>query len=138
MTKQRRTGHGFTLIELMIVVSIIGIMAAIAIPSFLRFACRSRQSEAKEVMKGLWLTNEVYNGEHATYLTVPQMTTFGGLGPLSVQGKYYAFTIAVNGNVSYTLTATDSVQPIATTGTVDQWNMTESDARALNVVNRCQ
>ena len=42
-----RKAKGFTLIELMIVVAIIGIMAAIAIPNFLNYMCKAKQSEAK-------------------------------------------------------------------------------------------
>ncbi len=51
---QRRQQHGFTLIELMIVVAIIGILAAIAIPNFVRFQARARQSEVNVNLKSLF------------------------------------------------------------------------------------
>jgi type IV pilus assembly protein PilA len=50
----KRLAKGFTLIELMIVVAIIGILAAIAIPNFLRFQARARQSEAKTNLKAIF------------------------------------------------------------------------------------
>ncbi|HEX8706278.1 MAG TPA: prepilin-type N-terminal cleavage/methylation domain-containing protein, partial [Myxococcaceae bacterium] len=49
-----RKQSGFTLIELMIVVAIIGILAAIAIPNFIRFQARARQSEANTNLKSLF------------------------------------------------------------------------------------
>jgi type IV pilus assembly protein PilA len=54
---------GFTLIELMIVVAIIGILAAIAIPNFLRFQAKSKQSEAKGNLGGIFTAEIAYQGE---------------------------------------------------------------------------
>lgn len=55
-----RDKRGFTLIELMIVVAIIGILAAIAIPNFLKFQCRSRQGEARTNLGGIFTAEESF------------------------------------------------------------------------------
>src|SRR5512134_1468848 len=60
---------GFTLIELMIVVAIIGILAAIAIPNFLKFQAKSKQSEAKTNLKAVFTAETSYFGENNTYGT---------------------------------------------------------------------
>ncbi|MBN2225317.1 MAG: prepilin-type N-terminal cleavage/methylation domain-containing protein [Deltaproteobacteria bacterium] len=49
-----RNRKGFTLIELMIVVAIIAILAAIAIPNFLKFQAKSKQSEARTMLTGVY------------------------------------------------------------------------------------
>ena len=64
----RRRRAGFTLIELMIVVAIIGILAAIAIPNFVRFQLRSKSSEGKTNLAGIRTSEESYFAEYGNYV----------------------------------------------------------------------
>jgi type IV pilus assembly protein PilA len=65
--KPLRKQEGFTLIELMIVVAIIGILAAIAIPNFLRYQAKSRQSEAKTNLGAIFVAETAYFSEQNRY-----------------------------------------------------------------------
>ena len=80
MRKLHTRKGGFTLIELMIVVAIIGILAAIAIPNFLRFQLRSRVGEGKTNIAGIRTAEESFNAEYAVYVgaaPLPASATFG-------------------------------------------------------------
>ena len=61
---------GFTLIELMIVVAIIGILAAIAIPNFLQYQLKSRQSEAKTNLQAIKTSEVSFQAERGCYVGV--------------------------------------------------------------------
>ena len=63
-----KTSQGFTLIELMIVVAIIGILAAIAIPNFLRFQLKSKSSEGKVNLAAIRTAEESYMAEFGRYV----------------------------------------------------------------------
>jgi type IV pilus assembly protein PilA len=69
--------RGFTLIELMIVVAIIGILAAIAIPNFIRFQARSKQGEAKSNLKSLFTAERSYYQEKDKYVNTINDIGFG-------------------------------------------------------------
>ena len=58
--KARGSQGGFTLIELMMVTGIIGILASIAIPTFMQYQARARQSEAKTSLGAIFLGERVY------------------------------------------------------------------------------
>jgi type IV pilus assembly protein PilA len=64
----RKSEKGFTLIELMIVVAIIGILAAIAIPNFIRFQLKAKSSEGKVNLAAIRTAEEGYMAEYGTYV----------------------------------------------------------------------
>ncbi len=58
---------GFSLIELMVVVAIIGILATIAVPQVNKFIAKSKQSEAKSNLSALYTANKAFFGEYNGY-----------------------------------------------------------------------
>ena len=67
LSKFQRNQKGFTLIELMIVVVIIGILAALAIPRFMTASTKSKQSEAKQILKQIYVMERAYFQEKGSY-----------------------------------------------------------------------
>jgi len=62
-----RNNKGFTLIELMIVVVIIGILAALAIPKFNNASARAKEKEADGILKQIYTLQSTYYAQHGTY-----------------------------------------------------------------------
>jgi type IV pilus assembly protein PilA len=69
MKKLHTRKGGFTLIELMIVVAIIGILAAIAIPNFLRFQLKAKSAEGKTNLAAIRTAEESYFAEYGNYVS---------------------------------------------------------------------
>ncbi|MFO0700102.1 MAG: prepilin-type N-terminal cleavage/methylation domain-containing protein [Nitrospira sp.] len=78
MLTSLRKQEGFTLIELMIVVAIIGILAAIAIPNFVTYQSKSKQSEAKVSLGAIYTSTVAFQAEQPTSTYVaPNITAIG-------------------------------------------------------------
>src|SRR5437763_16660626 len=131
MSTLKRLAKGFTLIELMIVVAIIGILAAIAIPNFVKFQCRSKQSESKGNMKAFYVAEESYRSEFDSYLSCSAAncaaagTNDIGFSPKRTKIRYsYATTSAT----LPTLVATSTAQTQFAGGlAADQRQLTEQN-----------
>jgi type IV pilus assembly protein PilA len=102
-TKMMRKNEGFTLIELMIVIAIIGILAAIAIPQFSAYRTRSYNSSAEADLRNAATAQEAYYVDCQKYVSNPQTNLIG-----STYGFYTSQKVVVSGAggaSQYTMTA---------------------------------
>jgi type IV pilus assembly protein PilE len=121
---KRSTRHtsGFSLIELMIVVVIVSILAAIAVPSYLSSIRQSRRTDAKSALLDLAAREERWFAtNNGTYTTVATNLGYSGTWPVVVGSGYYQIQQPTVTTGSTTAVATFTITAVPVPGS-DQAN----------------
>jgi len=107
-SKLQRNQKGFTLIELMIVVVIIGILAALAIPRFMEATGKAKKSEAKSVLKQIYVLERAYFQENDTYVASTANNVIPNIGWNVPSGtpRYDYTVVAGAGGIASSFVAT--------------------------------
>lgn len=143
------TKKAFTLIELMIVVAIIGILAAIAVPNFIKFQCRSKQSEAKGNLKALYVSQEAFRAENDTYSDITDIaadltggsaaaraTASNAIGWVPKGSKLrYGYAVTSATSIAFSATASAAVGNVGDLR--DEWGINEANVLA-NTTKACE
>lgn len=124
----RKSNKGFTLIELMIVVVIIGILAALAIPRFMRSTTKAKQSEAKQLLKQIYTMQRAYRQEFDSYClngataSAAAPNAFAQIGVEVMATARYTYVMTAGAN-TFTCVATANLDDDATN---DVWQIDQT------------
>lgn len=128
---KRKRKNAFTFMELMVVIILIGVIAAFAMPNYDKSIRKAHEQDIREQLKALHAANLMYNAGNGTYwdtagaavTDISMINNTLGMHLISNDGTAYAYTGAAGGS-RYTATATwkgyriDVTQvPLSTTGT---------------------
>jgi type IV pilus assembly protein PilA len=139
---------GFSLVELMIVVSIIGILAALAVPRFTKFQAKARQSEARTNLSMVYTLQMSNHSENDTYVAFSRTVTSTAcnetalgfqVDPCGSKIRYNYSTSGISAT-EFTATATSRANVIVPgCATLDVWTINQNKllANGTNAVASC-
>jgi type IV pilus assembly protein PilE len=91
---KKKFSSGFTLVEILIVVAIIGILAAVAVPAYFNHILRTRQADAYHNLLDLKASQEMFYSQYNRYGSFADGDTFTDLLSFDIgDSKYYAYNI---------------------------------------------
>lgn len=124
--KPPRSQFGFTLIELMIVIVIIGILMIIAVPGYQDYVRRSKMTDATSQLSDLRVRMEQYYQDNRRYSIAADGS--GGCGTPMPAAGYFGFACANADSDSFTITATGAADMAGYAFTIDQTNTRRTTA----------
>jgi len=142
---------GFTLVELMIAVAIIGLLASIALPNFLRYQLKAKSAEASTNLHGIMVAEEAYATEFGEFIDAsaspaayggrhpvpfsdvgPSGANFAALGWQPSGPVYFQYSVTVSGS-AYTAEAASDLDG---NGTAQVWGFVRPDTDGDTVLGR--
>ena len=116
----------------LLLVPVIGILAAIAVPSFVKYQCRAKQSEAKSNLRALYVAQETFRADHDTYDADLTKISFSPYGAK----KRYRYLVDAATATHFHAVATVDPQYVGELAT-DRWEIDETNA-VTNVSDGCK
>jgi prepilin-type N-terminal cleavage/methylation domain-containing protein len=115
--------RGFSLVELMIVVAIIGILSALAVPRFQKFQAKAKQSEVKNNLSHIYTLQQSFYGDNDRYSN--RLADIG----FSVEGTArYTYTLPAASDTAFRARGTATANIVAGCTTKDTWEINETKA----------
>lgn len=105
MRRQIKTQKGFTLVELMVVIIIVGILAAIAVPLYTSYVEKARVTEATSIMGAIITSQKIEMQRTTNYYTASTPADFRSRGIDISDTRYFTYTTAPTAD-GFTVTAT--------------------------------